>query len=163
MPPFLLVLTSTEPAMLDLQPRILQILYTSTAAWSLSTGELTELLRECRTNNKQQDVTGMLLYRGGRFLQVIEGEMAVVESLYRKIRDDDRHVRIKALMQKRVARRQFSQWTMSFTEAGSLDVNSLSGYSAFLSSRNNIRQLRRLTRQPSVAYEALLYFKAGGL
>ncbi|AUZ89011.1 hypothetical protein CVO76_16195, partial [Arthrobacter agilis] len=48
----------------------LSIVYSSTATRPLNDADLSALLAISRRNNARAEVTGMLLYRGGRFLQV---------------------------------------------------------------------------------------------
>ena len=67
------------------------LVYISSATWLMSDEELAALLMECRTNNERLQVTGMLLYKEGNFIQVLEGEQETVEQLYIKIRADVRH------------------------------------------------------------------------
>ena len=62
--------------------------YVSTAARELSKDDLNELLAQCRENNAKLGITGMLLYKDGNFMQVLEGEETVVRSIYAKISGD---------------------------------------------------------------------------
>ena len=48
--------------------------YVSSAVDLFSDEELLKLLDVSRKNNQALDVTGMLLYKGGNFMQFLEGE-----------------------------------------------------------------------------------------
>ncbi|MEL6406516.1 MAG: BLUF domain-containing protein, partial [Chloroflexota bacterium] len=57
------------------------IVYVSYASHTMSESELVEILDTARENNQRLNVTGMLLYRDGFFIQALEGEQAVIEPL----------------------------------------------------------------------------------
>ena len=50
------------------------LIYASSATKAMSQDELKALLAKARTNNQRDNITGMLLYNDGNFLQVLEGE-----------------------------------------------------------------------------------------
>lgn len=64
---------------------MLQIVYASSATKAFSKAELVELLTQVRAKNSRLGVTGMLLYKDGNFLQVIEGEEAIIRGLYQSL------------------------------------------------------------------------------
>jgi hypothetical protein len=88
--------------------------YVSSAHKLLGDEELVELLRIARQNNAARDVTGMLLYRDGNFLQVLEGPASAVDQLIEKIKRDPRHHGLILMSRKGVEERQFSEWRMAF-------------------------------------------------
>jgi hypothetical protein len=63
-------------------------------------------------NNADVSVTGLLLYSGGHFLQILEGREAVIERLYQKISSDLRHTDVTRLICQRIECRQFENWQM---------------------------------------------------
>jgi hypothetical protein len=77
------------------------IVYMSQATDHLTPITLVTLLMQARTLNERQHVTGALVYGHGQFMQVIEGEEAVVKNLYERIARDPRsaisRLRIAAL------------------------------------------------------------------
>jgi len=93
---------------------MIQISYISQASAPMSAEQLLALLMQCRTNNLARDVTGMLLYGNGTFLQVLEGEEAVVDALVDRIATDPRHVGMRRLARRTVERRQYADWSMGF-------------------------------------------------
>ena len=101
-----------------------QIIYISQTAERLSEEELSVILGAARANNASMQVTGMLLYAGNTFLQVLEGARPVVESIYDKIFMDDRHARVKLLSAREVPQREFSDWSMGFRRLEEREVTS---------------------------------------
>ncbi len=58
--------------------------YVSSAVRPFAEDELADLLAVSRQNNARLGITGMLLYKDGNFMQVLEGEEAEVRTLYEK-------------------------------------------------------------------------------
>ena len=50
----------------------------------MSDEQLKELLAECRAYNAEYGITGMLIYYNSTFLQVLEGDEAVIDELLKK-------------------------------------------------------------------------------
>jgi len=113
-----------------------QVIYSSAAVEPFSDSELSQLLAAARVNNDRLGVTGMLLYHEGSFLQALEGDQGVLESLYAKIGKDKRHHRVVALLRRNVERRLFDQWQMGFAATKSLPKN-VPGFSDYLRLRGD--------------------------
>ncbi len=111
---------------------LFQLIYVSTAVEELDDDGLIELLTTSRRNNVRDNITGMLLYRGGHFMQVMEGEYLNVMSLYDRIRVDDRHRNVDILRAEHVRARDFPDWTMGFECLDEFDPSTLSGFTRFL-------------------------------
>jgi len=71
-------------------PRLF-LVYVSSATLPFSGEDLRALLATCRENNAELGVTGMLLYKDGNFMQVLEGDEQAVRGLYARIAADPRH------------------------------------------------------------------------
>lgn len=108
------------------------IVYVSSAAQAFSRAELLDILAKSRANNTQLGVTGMLLYKDGNIIQVLEGEESVVQKLYAKIASDVRHQGLITLVQGTIAARQFPDWSMGFYDLKYADNLSHPGYSEFM-------------------------------
>ncbi len=109
------------------------IVYISYATCNFSSTELRDLLQFARDHNRGEDITGLLLFHDGRFLQVLEGEQAVLEDLMGNIEADPRHRRIARLVDKPIDQRMFADWSMGFLDISSEEARGLDGYSNFLS------------------------------
>jgi hypothetical protein len=113
-----------------------QIIYSSAAVAPFSEAELAVLLERARANNTRLEVTGMLLYHEGSFLQVIEGPHAVLDALFETIGRDKRHHRVMMLLNRSVEERHFGEWSMGFVSPKSLPKD-LPGYSEYLRLRGD--------------------------
>jgi len=116
-------------------PLYLQLIYVSSASHLLAEQELLQILNEARDNNAQQDITGMLVYSDGTFIQVLEGPAQAVENLFLKIQNDPRHHRCFELMRQRTRERAFEGWSMGFRSASSEELEDTAGYIDFFSDR----------------------------
>jgi len=90
------------------------IVYMSTAIKAFSDIELKELLTQSQKNNTRDNITGMLLYGQGSFVQVIEGDDEKIKETYQRILNDDRHKGIIELAQGTLEKRNFPDWSMGF-------------------------------------------------
>lgn len=111
---------------------LLCLVYLSRAATPMSDGELLTLLRQSRANNARDGITGLLLYRGGRFMQALEGPNAVVHALYRRICMDGRHGGVSTLIKFRTEARAFGGWSMGFAHVDRIPEADRAGFSPFL-------------------------------
>ncbi len=90
------------------------LVYSSDAIGSITEGALQEILEQARRRNERLDVTGILLYREGRFVQYLEGSHDNVLAVYDDIAVDARHTDVRVLLQQPVLARRFSSWTMGY-------------------------------------------------
>ncbi len=108
------------------------LIYVSIAAKRYNGTELKGFLQEWRTNNERMDLTGMLLYKDGKFMQVLEGEEEAVKKLSSKIDRDPRHTQVNLLLEGPATYREFPDWSMGFTDLDSSEITSVAGYSEFM-------------------------------
>ena len=108
---------NTETTAIDSETEletVFQLGYASAATEPFSQQELEELLTKARINNSTLNVTGMLLYHEGSFIQILEGPQQAVQTLYAKIAEDPRHANAMLLFKSHTSERSFDQWTMGF-------------------------------------------------
>jgi hypothetical protein len=134
---------------------MITLLYLSSAGKKFSDSELIDLLSKARKNNSRLNVTGMLLYHDGNFLQVLEGEEDDVRPLFETISQDPRHQSVIKLIERPITERMFGEWSMAFRTLDDLPTGELAGYSDFL----NKPFADELTAHPSAAYQFLLAFR----
>ncbi len=132
------------------------LIYASSAAELFSQDELEQLLEKARRNNHALGVTGMLLYKDGNFMQLLEGPKEAVIGLIRKIELDDRHRGIIRLLEREQPQREFADWSMGFKRLESASGARLPGHSDFLERPLNDERFRQ---DPSLALQLLLTFK----
>lgn len=89
-----------------------QLIYTSQARPGLSQEDVFRIVEQSARNNPSADVTGFLLYRGGRFLQLVEGPLMALEMLLTQLAQDDRHRDLQVLSRLPIAQRSFPRWRM---------------------------------------------------
>ena len=106
--------------------------YVSSAVKSFTRSELRELLAVCVANNRPLEITGMLLYKDGNFMQVLEGDEASWRGVHEKILRDPRHRGLINLLQGDQGGRQFPTWSMAFRDLESAECVATPGYSEFL-------------------------------
>ena len=95
---------------------MLQLIYSSAAVTPFTQADLNNLLELARKRNRLFDITGMLLYHSGSFLQVLEGPESGIDTIYSSITRDKRHLNHKLLNRQIVTRREFQGWSMGFAE-----------------------------------------------
>jgi hypothetical protein len=76
--------------------------------------QIESILTSASNNNVKLGITGALLYSGGYFCQVIEGEEDNLESIFETIQQDSRHAEITVLNFEKTNERNFSEWSMAF-------------------------------------------------
>lgn len=136
---------------------LIHLIYCSTATHEMSEAELLELLQVAREQNPQLRLTGMLLYGGGVFLQVLEGPAASVDMLYKKLERDPRHHSLFLLEREPISERSFPDWSMGFHY---VDANSPAGadFAGAFSLRQPGLGLDKPDIRPGIALEILRQF-----
>lgn len=71
--------------------------YISKSAATTTAGDVQGIWLESLEYNEASDITGALYFGGDFFLQVLEGEEASVNTLFRKIEADPRHSDVKVV------------------------------------------------------------------
>jgi hypothetical protein len=92
---------------------IYQLLYISTVTRPMLRIDIETILFTSRRLNKVNEITGMLISSPNRFMQLLEGDEAVVRGTYERIAKDDRHYASVILRETHIAERQFADWTMA--------------------------------------------------
>ena len=90
---------------------IKQYVYISTAV-GLSREQVGEILVTCAHNNVEQDITGLLLYNGRNFLQLLEGQPEALDKLLSVIETDKRHTGVLVMHTGEVETRACPDWAM---------------------------------------------------
>ncbi len=108
------------------------LVYVSLANQSMSDEHLKDMLKKARANNEKHDITGMLLFRDGFFMQALEGEEDLVVTLFNKIAQDSRHRDVMLVYKKPIKERSFSQWTMGFNKIDNETLDCMDGFCDFM-------------------------------
>ncbi len=92
---------------------LVRMLYVSRAVGP-QTGMVTAtLLAQAQGQNEAHGVSGVLCQGQGLYLQVLEGERAVVNRLYANILKDARHHDVQLLSLEDIPRRRYPAWSMA--------------------------------------------------
>lgn len=111
---------------------MIHLIYISSATRVMKESDLLEILEQSRTRNVSKNVTGMLLYRDGAFLQVLEGEEKDVDEIYKSILLDERNTGHYLVERKEIGERQFPGWSMGFEDLSNYRAEELNGFSDIL-------------------------------
>ena len=107
------------------------IIYVSSATTPFTNRELAALLSQSREKNARDGITGMLLYKDGTFMQVLEGPPAAIRKQMLSLSRDYRHDGLNTLLDQNVESRQFSEWPMAFWNLNTIDPAAVPGYADF--------------------------------
>lgn len=78
--------------------------------------ELSKITKLIRQKNSEFNISGVLTYQGGHYLQILEGEANNVDQLFSNILVDPRHEQITTLLEKPITHRAFKTWNMKLFE-----------------------------------------------
>ncbi|MCU7696112.1 BLUF domain-containing protein [Acinetobacter sp. AYS6] len=78
--------------------------------------DLRDILTEARNFNDLNQICGVLYYADNAFFQCLEGEQELVEGLFEKIKNDQRHHNIKWLCTYSIDKNSFQRWSMKYVQ-----------------------------------------------
>jgi hypothetical protein len=88
------------------------VTYTSLARLDLQETDLEDIHRSSREQNALDGITGLLVFNGTHFLQIIEGSEQAIEDLLERLRKDSRHTGFEIRDRRKVEARSFPDWSM---------------------------------------------------
>jgi len=94
----------------------LRLVYVSKATSAIDQEVLQAILADSSARNASDGITGVLCAGRGHYLQVLEGSVRRVMSLYLRIMKDPRHGDSTLLSISLVAERLFEKWAMGYIE-----------------------------------------------
>lgn len=83
----------------------------------MSVADLEEILVDARSGNERRNITGVLVYVDGVFLQILEGDKDTVLDLMCSISADSRHSSVKVFHEIEVDASTFGNWRMAYVSA----------------------------------------------
>ena len=137
------------------------LVYVSSASGVMSKTELLKILEKSAINNSRLEITGMLLYYDGTFIQVLEGEADNVDLIMKQVSNDTRHKDITIVLEENIKSREFGNWEMGFRFLeddemnklpGSVNVNELYSYSG------NAKQMLKTFYEMNIKSQIKYYF-----
>ena len=132
------------------------LVYVSSAVKPFDNTELVEMLNKARAKNLGLGVTGMLLYKDGNFMQVLEGDKSVVRDLFETIKTDPRHHGVIAILEQEIKAPVFADWSMGFRNLSDPQILELPGYTRFM---NYTLSYESFKEGSSDALEMLEFFR----
>lgn len=93
--------------------------YTSLARLDLGPDDLEAIHRTARELNALDGITGLLVFNGTHFLQIIEGAQPAIDDLLGRLRKDPRHTGIEVRDERSVEARSFRDWSMELVRVSS--------------------------------------------
>lgn len=111
---------------------MLSLTYVSSATQLADAGALVGALEAIRPRNHERGITGVLLYRDGNIIQVLEGPDDAGERTFASIERDPRHRGVIVLLREQVEERAFPDWSMGFRDVSGVDLDREDGFTDFL-------------------------------
>jgi Sensors of blue-light using FAD len=96
---------------------------------SAGSPDITAILESAQRHNTINDLTGMLVSDGQRFLQILEGDKASVIGTYLRIANDSRHRMVESLGYIPLVKRHFSTWRMGYGNVPETEIPTTAGES----------------------------------
>lgn len=134
---------------------LIHLIYVSTAFSELGAGDLERILESAVRRNTALNVTGMLLYADGSFMQVLEGEAAAVDEVFARVENDTRHTGIFLIERAPIDERSFDKWSMGFKR---LDAREAAAHPAYAPFFERGFDAARIGARPGLAFDMLIDF-----
>jgi hypothetical protein len=99
--------------------------YTSLASLDLAEEDVEAILRTARAANALDGITGLLVFNGTHFMQVVEGAPHAIDDLIDRLRRDRRHSGLEVRDEREIAERFFPHWTMELVRVKSRNYEAI--------------------------------------
>lgn len=141
------------------EDHVIQLIYLSDLVGT-DDSRLDTILESAARHNREDGITGMLLYANGNFMQVLEGDATAVHRTYARIAKDPRHKNLTILLEEQIATRQFEGWSMGFRSLSEETARRLPNYAPYF--RYGFDR-GAITARPGIALDLLRLFSKGTL
>jgi hypothetical protein len=118
---------------------LIHVIYVSAASPDISEHDTVKFLNEARKANRQNDVSGMMLYLGGCFLLLLEGDATKVDTASSAIFADNRERRM--ILREPIAEREFPEWIMGFETVEPHEAGRLIGEPLLFDSASRVARI----------------------
>jgi hypothetical protein len=92
-----------------------QLIYISRPKVEVTKDFVTNILDKALNRNYALQISGLLVYYHGEFMQLIEGDKKDIDALFNIIQNDPRHGDIRILREAESPQRCMPTWAMGFT------------------------------------------------
>jgi hypothetical protein len=94
---------------------VFSLVYVSAESSPCVKSDLAKSLMNWRANNQRLELTGVLLYREGQILQLLEGPEEAVRTNFAVIGRDPRHTQVTKLSEETIPEREFPSFSMGYS------------------------------------------------
>jgi len=105
-----------------------QVIYTSYLKHAFNESDFINQLMLSRQQNAQNNITGMLFYANGKYIQLIEGPKNSVIQLMGNIHEDERHYDIEIIADTPISYRNFAGRNMDYKLFAGNELEQLIGF-----------------------------------
>ena len=113
--------------------------YTSWARAGIRLDEVDAIVMSARINNPLDGISGVLIFNGTAFMQILEGSEAAIDALTARLTRDARHSNMSIRDERLIEARTFPNWSMAYLQLESGE---------FVGKEEVIRALSRDLPQP---------------
>ncbi len=103
---------------------LFHLVYVSRTTEAFLEQDIEKIENVSQRNNQQFNITGILVFGNGRFMQFLEGSEINVVRIFSKIKKDSRHHNIDVIRRGSIPKRQFSDWHMRLTYPNEINIRS---------------------------------------
>ncbi len=103
---------------------LFHLVYVSRTTKAFLEHDIENIVHVSQRNNRRLDITGILAFGNGRFMQFLEGSEIDVIQIFSIIKQDLRHHNIDVIRRGNIPRRQFSDWHMRLTYPNEISIRS---------------------------------------
>ena len=93
---------------------IYQLIYVSSATETFTREKFLDMAFVMSSENTKAGITGMLVFKDGNFMEVLEGEESAVKALFSKIEQDTSHTLVSVIQEGEISTREYPSWAMNF-------------------------------------------------
>lgn len=104
------------------------LIYSSKAVPQISENELRDIISAAERNNRENNITGLLIFYNGTFIQMLEGDESAVMETFDKIEEDERHTAVLKLFSGNEEKRHFPDWKMALRVVDEATFNKIDAY-----------------------------------
>lgn len=104
--------------------KLIHLVYVSKAIDNLSKQNMSDILSSSQRNNDRMNITGILVFSQGKFMQFLEGSEFNITQTFEVIKNDYRHHSVDIIRQRKISNRQFEDWHMRLTETEEISEES---------------------------------------
>jgi hypothetical protein len=90
--------------------------WSSVPSPSFSAARLGEIVAPARIDNQRNHVSGMLVFTGAHFVEIVEGEARELDALWSRVQSDDRHHGLLRHGCEPCGDRWFADWKMGYAD-----------------------------------------------